>query len=382
MADLSRIQPPRRPLIVPRTPATPDLITRPWLIGGLPPRATSAWIARRWLLGSLPGRTLLVGIVIKLVVASVRAVVSELPGWLSTVDSAGTLALVLGVGYVVARGAVWMRRRLLWRVRRKLILSYVFVGLVPSLLIGTFFLIAGLLFARNIASYLVQTRLDALVQQARFLAGPVLLDVQRATTAEAVRDTLERHRANGIARYPHLSLALVRTEGVTCDSALLGVNAGRVPPVTFPVSAGDWAHTAVPAEVPGWVPCDGMGGIVAYRAGTPAAEDTGTDVRLIARAVALPATRTPAWGVVLDLPIGAVGEERLRAETGIHLGAISDMRRDEAPPVALRGTALDARTTPDYGTGVVGQLLRRWVVVVEHHDWATGRIGWVQVMLS
>ena len=47
-----------------------------------------------------------------------------------------------------------MRRRLLWRVRRKLILSYIFVGLVPSLLIVTFFLLAGLLLFRNMASYL------------------------------------------------------------------------------------------------------------------------------------------------------------------------------------------------------------------------------------
>ena len=90
-----------------------------------------------------------------------------------------------------------MRRRLLWRVRRKLILSYVFVGLVPSLLIVAFFLLAGLLLFRNMASYLVQTRLNAHAEQARFLAQTVLLDVQRAPTAEAVRDTLERQQASG-----------------------------------------------------------------------------------------------------------------------------------------------------------------------------------------
>ena len=38
-----------------------------------------------------------------------------------------------------------MQRRLLWRVRRKLILSYIFIGVVPALLIVGFFLLGGVL---------------------------------------------------------------------------------------------------------------------------------------------------------------------------------------------------------------------------------------------
>ena len=137
-----------------------------------------------------------------------------------------------------------MRRRLLWRVRRKLILSYVFVGLVPSLLIVAFFLLAGLLLFRNMASYLVQTRINAQAEQARFLAQTVLLDVQRAPTAEAVRDTLERQQASGSTRYPFLSIALVPARELACPQAVAPVASGRMPPVALPTTAGPWAHLA------------------------------------------------------------------------------------------------------------------------------------------
>ena len=160
------------------------------LVGDTSRRARVAAWGRRRLIGTLPGKALLVGLAIKLVLGLVGLAVDPLPTALATLDAAGTLALVLGLGYLAARGAVWVRRRLLWRVRRKLILSYVFVGLVPSLLIVAFFLLAGLLLFRNMASYLVQTRINAQAEQARFLAQTVLLDVQRAPTAEAVRDTL------------------------------------------------------------------------------------------------------------------------------------------------------------------------------------------------
>ena len=57
---------------------------------------------------------------------------------LDAVDALGSLGLLFVGGYALARGIAWAKRRLLWRVRRKLILSYVFVGLVPGLLIIAF----------------------------------------------------------------------------------------------------------------------------------------------------------------------------------------------------------------------------------------------------
>ena len=55
--------------------------------------------------------------------------------------------------------AAFAKRRLLWRVRRKLIISYIFIGFIPAILIVAFFLLGGLLLFSNFSSYLVQSRL-------------------------------------------------------------------------------------------------------------------------------------------------------------------------------------------------------------------------------
>ena len=67
------------------------------------------------------------------------------PALVEVLSSAATIGLIVSVGYFVWRLFVLMKRRLLWRVRRKLILSYIFIGVVPALLIIAFFLLGGVL---------------------------------------------------------------------------------------------------------------------------------------------------------------------------------------------------------------------------------------------
>ncbi|MFN7979492.1 MAG: SpoIIE family protein phosphatase [Vicinamibacterales bacterium] len=359
----------------------PDRTPRPALPGETLSPAARVW---RWLRVSWPGRLLLGGLLLKIIEGVLASLTGEpVPDVITFVGRAGTLAIVLVAFYLLGRLLVWTRRRLLWRVRRKLILSYVFVGLVPSLLILAFFVLAGLLLVRNVAGYMVRTRLEAQTEQARFLAQAVLLDVQRATTAEAVRDTLERQQASGATRYPFLSIALVPVKGVQCPPGLLASNAGRTPPVALPARAGEWAHLAAPETLPSWIKCDGDAHLVAFDAAEAGPTALGErDVRVVARAVALPATRTPTWAVVLDLPISSTVERRLQDETGIQLGRIDDLPTDDGAPVTARGHAIDVRPPVDYGDGVVDQLLRRWIVLVPHADWTNGRTGELGVYLS
>jgi sigma-B regulation protein RsbU (phosphoserine phosphatase) len=353
----------------------------PALLAGDPSRRARVreW-ARRRLFGTLPGKALVVGLIVKVGLGLLELALDPLPGPLAVLDSAGTLALIFGVGYLAARGAVWVRRRLLWRVRRKLILSYVFIGLVPSLLIVAFSLLAGLLLFRNMASYLVQTRLTAYAEQARFVAQTVMLDVQRAPSAEAVRDTLDRQQASAAARYPFLSMALVPAKGLNCPQAAAPAAAGRVPAVALPTTAGPWAHMSAPQALPGWMTCDGVARLIAYdAAGGGGAE---ADARLVARAVAVPPGRSPTWALVLDLPISTTVEARTAEETGIRLGPIDLVPIDDAPPALAPGTRAEVRSEPPPSGGLTDQLLRRWVVLVEYLDWASGASGTVSVQLS
>src|SRR5581483_6075554 len=112
-----------------------------------------------------------------------------------------------GAAYFLFRLLVIAKRRLLWRVRRKLILSYIFIGFVPAILIVAFFLLCGLLLFFNFSSYLVQAQLRALDDQAQYLAASTALEIQRGGGRDAAA-ILGRKQANASAQYD-VSMAVV-----------------------------------------------------------------------------------------------------------------------------------------------------------------------------
>src|SRR5947209_3970897 len=129
------------------------------------PAAASQATAREMLLGSWPGRVFLAAAALKFLFALWR-LFADLPSWASIVSSAGTLALIGAVAVFSWRLFVQVKRRLLWRVRRKLILSYIFIGVIPSVLILIFFLFAGSLVFMNVSAYLFKDGYDAIVDAA------------------------------------------------------------------------------------------------------------------------------------------------------------------------------------------------------------------------
>src|SRR5437016_3244778 len=106
------------------------------------------------LFGTLPGRAMVVGLAVKALVALVSPLVGPVPALVSGVDTVAGLAIAVSAGYFAVRLIASARRRLLWRVRRKLILSYIFIGFVPAILIAVFFVLGGLLLFFNVSSYL------------------------------------------------------------------------------------------------------------------------------------------------------------------------------------------------------------------------------------
>jgi len=119
------------------------------------------------LLHTLPGRAIVIGVAVKLAVALIGAALGGVGPFLSVVDTVAVLAAASGLAVFGFRLLVLAKRRLLWRVRRKLILSYVFIGFVPALLLVAFALLCGFLLFYHFSSYLVQSRLRALSEQAR-----------------------------------------------------------------------------------------------------------------------------------------------------------------------------------------------------------------------
>jgi serine phosphatase RsbU (regulator of sigma subunit) len=340
------------------------------LLSGDVPSRWRVW--RAWLLRTFPGRALVLGGVIKAVTWPL-GFITTLPSALEAVDMVGSLALLFTFMYGLTRFAVWAKRRLLWRVRRKLILSYVFVGVVPALLVITFFLLAGLIVAFNVSSYLVQSRVRNLTDQARFLAQTVQLEVQRASTAEALAETLERRQSSSATRYPFLSVAVVPVSNLSCK--VTPVQAARIPrtlPAPLPVTAGQWEHLPPPDALPKWIGCDGFSGLIAYEAPAKVGDSAGEpQARLVMRAVALPEVPSPAWAVILDMPLSTVIEERIQQETGIRMGEISaDPLASGARPAA--GRAIENRPHDDNDGPQLSLRQARWVVFLDHIDWVTG----------
>jgi serine phosphatase RsbU (regulator of sigma subunit) len=357
---------------------------------GLPERHSVADL----LLRTLPGRALVVGAAIRLLASAAQLLVGRTP-LLDAVGTVGTLALLAGVVVFAGRLIALARRRLLWRVRRKLILSFIFVGLVPALLIIVFFALCGLLLFSSISSYVVETRLHGLAEQAQFLAQTAAIELSRTPSAD-LADRLVRKQAALETRFPEMSLALVPVSR-TCatETPTSASSAAPRAGVSRPVTAGPWPHLDPPAAVPAWVPCSGFSGLMAYWAGSPeslaaladrqgdarATRDerarttpAGGNLRLFVRAVAFPGGPLPHYAVVLDMPLNELTAVRLREETGISLRAVSLMSGTGALPMPGREPTSPAGRAPADGA-TTSALQPTWVVFLEFTDWATGRTG-------
>src|SRR5215472_8145410 len=77
----------------------------------------------------------------------------------------------------------WVRRKLLWRLRNRLIVTYVFIGVIPVVLILTMFAISGWLLGNQLTTLLVHRDLLNEVQN---------LDILTSTISQEIADQLEK----------------------------------------------------------------------------------------------------------------------------------------------------------------------------------------------
>jgi sigma-B regulation protein RsbU (phosphoserine phosphatase) len=95
----------------------------------------------------------------------------------------------LGLAGLLAawRGASWLLRHLLWRIRTKLIVSYLFIAVVPLVLLATFFLTGGFICTGLVANYMVTAELQAEAERLRVAAEAALHGGDPATFLEPLR---------------------------------------------------------------------------------------------------------------------------------------------------------------------------------------------------
>jgi len=269
-----------------------------------------------------------------------------------------------------------MAQGFLWRVRRKLTLSYIFIGFVPVLLIVVFFLLCGLLLFFNVSSYLVQSRVEALVDETRFLAEASAIELARTSDDATFDEVLTRRQEAASARYHGASMVVVPTTRM-CGPA--NATPGRT--VNRPLDSGAWAHLDPPTMLPIWVTCEGFAGLLAYQApplGAAAIRESPLwRTHLVVRAVAFPAEAVPRYAVIIDVPVTAATGLQIENDTGIELGDISTlgMTATDVKPVMGRAIEEDA-------TDAATREALTWMTFLDYTDWLTGRSGNVVIAIG
>lgn len=326
------------------------------------------------LTGTWGGRLIIGGAAIKLAVL-LLSMLFALGRPLNAIDTLASLIVAAGGAYFLARALSAASARLLWRVRRKLIISYIFIGFIPAILIVAFFTLGSLLLFSNFSSYLVQTRLVELGERARAVAEATALEIRLANGRD-VRGILRRRQQALARETPSASLALIPMSA-PCGDADGRRAAARTDRDTV-TAAGPWAHMDPPRDVPAWIGCEGFAGVVAYLTGgaAPGANGPGGDVNVLVRAVSLP-LETPGPAVVVDVPVDAAVRSRLRADTSVEITGVQLMTGGDRLP---RGRPIPASTAAD--AVPAGSLPQPAVSFLEHRDWTTGATGTLQTTMQ
>jgi serine phosphatase RsbU (regulator of sigma subunit) len=301
-------------------------------------------ITRSAFIRSITGRALVCILALKAVAMAAIWIVGR-TSFLESFDRLVNLALIVAVTVAVIRTSGIARGRTLWRVRRKLVLSYVLVGAVPFLLLGAFSVLGFLLIFFDISSYLVQNQLSSLTDQANTLARTTLTEIER-TAFDERPDVLSRRQGVLETRFPGVAVAMIPTAG--------NPRCGVAPSKDLPVVSG---------TLPRWVSCRGFAGLLLSQTGGDTAP-----LHLVARAAALPNRANADYAILVDLPVDETrSSESLRA-AGIQLRNLSVVQRESDVEPVVR---------EDNGESATGRArsLVNTATFLTYTDWKTGLTG-------
>jgi len=300
------------------------------------PAAAPQPTARALLFESWPGRLFLAAAALKFLFAVWRAL-GDLPAAARVVSGVATIALGVAVIVFGWRLFVQVRRRLLWRVRRKLILSYIFIGVIPALLILVFFLFAGSLVFMNVSAYLFRDAYDKVMEDARVSAQAAATAIVR--TPGSIDETIQRVHAIRMSTYPAISVAYVAPDGRTW-------------------AAGPWRPLPLPRSVPPWLAARDLfqGSIGVPVAGAPGEED------LIVRTLVKVGPGGTGGAVVVDIPLDEQVLYQLYAGTGVRLENVFDSRSSLSAVPVRSGSGQGSRSV----------LFEKSLTQVDVTDWTTG----------
>jgi sigma-B regulation protein RsbU (phosphoserine phosphatase) len=328
---------------------------------------------------TLPGRLLLLSAGVLALLWVIQQFIT-LPAPIEALRKVVSLTTRLSILWLAGLLAVRHRHRFLWRVRRKLILSYVFLGFVPVVLIALFVLAGGFILHANIAGYLFREGLDDIIENMALVATTTATEIGGTLTVSGA--VLDRKFSILAEQYPGLSLAVVPVE--TVQRPVAGVEPTRqsAAPVA---TAGAWRHMDAPADAPLWSAARAFSGLLTMVPKGVSAADSDEERLLIRASVPLPGRQQV---VLVDLPVDTDMLARLDEQTSVRVRSVAvnpqvDGAQPETarpPPVPERRLVAGDEALSDDGVGL--GFFRRTVLQVDFTEWRTGRTGLVAIALD
>lgn len=329
-------------------------------------------------LRTLPGRLLLlsgVSLAVLLLVQQFIALPAPVEAFRKVVSLATRLSILWLAGLMVVR----YRRHFLWRVRRKLILSYLFLGFVPVALMTLFVLAGGFILHANIAGYLFREGLDDIIEEVNEAATSSANEIGTSLPASAT--VLDRQFARLAERYPGLSLAVLPVESFAPAPDANGEPVRQ--PAAVVAAAGAWRHLQVPADAPLWSAVRPFNGLLTMVPEGMSVDDSDEERLLIRASVPLPG-RTHV--VIADLPVDTDILATLDERTSVRVRSVAVRSQDAgtAEPETARPSPVPDRPLLDDSDDAASDfaILRRTVLNMDFTEWRTGRRGQVSVGLD
>ena len=305
---------------------------------------------------TLPGRLFLMTASVLVVLWAIQ-LASGLPPILDIFRKVTKFAFLISIGWLTVRAFLRGQRQWLWAVRRKLILSYVFFGVFPVLLMAVLVAVAGLMIYMNVAGYMFLTGYNAKVFDVTRVVETTIVEIEPNPGDAA--GILTRRVENLKTIFPSLSMAVFDEDA-------------KGQPVV--VLAGPWRHMPAPTSLPRWVtdhaqPFHGTIGVVS---GFGSAGDM-SDQRLVIRVV-MPFARGHGYALA-DLPVNSEIVDKLYDQTTAHMEGISfsSVNRDARAKPSI--APLTWTATHDAEAATLRNLFKRTVVLTDFTDWETGSPG-------
>jgi sigma-B regulation protein RsbU (phosphoserine phosphatase) len=253
------------------------------------------------------------------------------------------------IGFVV-RGVLALRSKLLWRIRRKLIISYLLIGLVPTVLILFFFLLSAYLVFGQVSSYILSASLEKTEARAAHVADLAVADLLNTRKVEPSRSEIE-----GILGE---RLSVLNTDYPGSSAAYVGApSSGRR--VVVGDMPGPLASTKDGNGLPEWA-YQGYQGLLQIEG------------QYMVAGFSKPPNNGAAYRVLVTIPLGTA-LRHIEQETGLEaqqvLSAVSGTSGDVQVESGSPASDLEMLTASSGDS----PYSMRWAALIEAREWSVGK---------